>query len=189
MESEVPKATHLSNWKRHEGRTGGRVAARPEMARRERTHNKFPRAPPQLPGKRREMGERGGLGSRTSRPQHLYHKSPQSSHGSFQSLGVSAMEKSHGLSARAGLSYFTRDSTSLPPSHSKLKLAFEDNIFKISLALSLSFLAERLFLNMLLPRSLTAWGIKVRLSCSTRCGTVHFSVNNNLESLWFGMAL
>lgn len=112
----------------------------PGNGRDERTHNKFPHATRHRLAKEERCGSVGGLGSSTSRPQHLYHKSPQSSDGSFQSLGVSAMEKSHGLSASAGLSYFTRDSTSLSPSHSKLMLAFENNIFKISLFLSLCLL-------------------------------------------------
>lgn len=143
MESKVPKATHLSNWKRHKDKREAELPPARKW-RDERTHNKFPRATRRLRLAKEERcgsvggrGEGTGLGSSTSRPQHLYHKSPQSSDGSFQSLGVSAMEKSHGLSASAGLSYFTRDSTSLSlsPSHSKLMLAFEDNIFKISLSL------------------------------------------------------
>lgn len=150
MDSKVPKATHLSNWKRHKDEREPAL----QPARKwqdERTHNKFPRATRRRPAKEERLASTGGLGSSTSRPQHLYHKSPQSSHGSFQSVGVRAVEKSHGLSQSAGLSYFTREQ------HRSLSISLKANARlwgQYLQNLTLSPPAERLFLNMLLPRSL-----------------------------------
>lgn len=73
------------------------------------------------------------------------------------------------------------NSTALSLSHSKLMLAFEDNIFKISLSL---LQLRGYFWICCCPARYTAWGFKVHLSCGTT--SVHFSVNINLKSICFG---
>lgn len=177
MESKVPKATHSSNWKRHKDEW---EAALPPARkwRAERTHNKFPRATRQ---KKRDRRVRGDLDL-----QHLalsiyitsLHKAAMD-HSS--QLVLALWRKAMGCHKVQAFHILAENSSALSLSHSKLMLAFEDNILEISLSLSSSW--EAIF-EYVAARLATAWGIKIHLSCGTT--SVHFSVNNNFKSLCFG---
>lgn len=131
MESKVPKATHLSNGKRHKDE---REAALPPARKwqDERAHNKFP---PATRREKRDWRVRGDLDL-----QHLalsiyitsLHKAAMD-HSS--QLVLALWRKAMGCHKVQAFHILPENSSALSLSHSKLMLAFEDNIFKISLSL------------------------------------------------------